>query len=50
MGTEEVLRGLKHLSYGDRLRELGVLSLEKMRLWGGLTVAFQYPRGGYAQQ
>lgn len=25
----KILRGMKHLCYGDRLRELGVLSLER---------------------
>jgi len=43
----KMLRGLEHLSYEDRLRELSLFRLEKGKPQGDLTAAFQYLKGDY---
>ena len=45
-----MIQGMEHLSYKDRLRELGLFSLEKRILLGDLRAAFQYVKRGYKKE
>lgn len=38
----KMIQLIENISYEDRQRELGLISLEKGRFWGDLTAAYLY--------
>lgn len=48
--NSKFLRGLEHFHLGDRLRNLGLFSLEKRIFCGYLLATFQYLKGAHSEE